>query len=76
MSRAIQDDGLDQEAAVKVPPLPGFFLLPFFYLRKEKECMKVLDFWMALTLIAAFALVVGFVVWCDRSIGETGGERA
>ncbi|WP_255374069.1 hypothetical protein [Cohnella sp. OV330] len=36
MSRAIQDDGLDQEAAVKVPPLPGFFFVAFFLLAEGK----------------------------------------
>lgn len=38
--------------------------------------MNLLDIWMTLTLIAAFALVVGFVIWCDRSIDKTGEERA
>ncbi|MFC3798674.1 hypothetical protein [Cohnella sp. GCM10012308] len=39
MSRAIQDDGLDQEAAGKVPPLPGFFFVAFF-LHSEGELME------------------------------------
>lgn len=36
----------------------------------------MLDTWMTLTLIVAFALVAGFVRWCDKSIDETGGDRS
>lgn len=36
----------------------------------------MMDIWMVPTLTAAFALVVGFVYWCDRSIDEAGGEGA
>lgn len=35
----------------------------------------MLDIWMALTLTAAFALVTGFVVWCGKTVEDTGGER-
>lgn len=38
--------------------------------------MTLLDIWMTLTLLAAFALVAGFVIWCDKSIDDAGGERA
>lgn len=31
----------------------------------------MLDIGMALTLIAAFGLIAGFIRWCDRSISET-----
>ncbi|MDG0809868.1 K(+)-transporting ATPase subunit F [Cohnella rhizosphaerae] len=34
----------------------------------------MMDVWMTIALLAAFALVVGFVYWCDRSIDEAGGR--
>lgn len=35
----------------------------------------MLDIWTVLTLAAAFAVVTGFVIWCGRTVEETGGER-
>ncbi|SDE33061.1 hypothetical protein SAMN04488602_12528 [Paenibacillus sp. cl123] len=35
----------------------------------------MLDMGMVLTLIAVFALMAGFVVWCGRTAEDTGGER-
>lgn len=35
----------------------------------------MLDIGMILTLTAAFALVIGFVVWCGRTLEDAGGER-
>jgi len=36
----------------------------------------MLDLWMTATLIAAFALVAGFAIWCERTVEETEGERS
>ncbi len=35
----------------------------------------MLDIWMGLTLAAAFALVIGFVVWCGKTVADSGGEH-
>lgn len=39
-----------------------------------RECREMSDVWMTFTLIAAFALIAGFVWWCGKTVDETGGE--
>lgn len=34
----------------------------------------MLDIWMVLTLTVALALIVGFVVWCGKTVEDTGGR--
>ncbi|CAI6050978.1 hypothetical protein COHCIP112018_01475 [Cohnella sp. JJ-181] len=35
----------------------------------------MLDIGMTVTLVAAFALVAGFVHWCGKTLEETGGDQ-
>lgn len=36
----------------------------------------MMDIWMFLTLLFGTLLVLGFIVWCDKAIEDTGGEGA
>lgn len=41
----------------------------------NKGSVGMLDLWMVITLIVSFALVIGFIEWCGRSIEPMEGER-